>query len=359
MPVDNFRPVIDQLLLLVTDTERFHSAQVPRGSQAQSTQEIMGALAEFRSMVNAVRNRLVTAAHRFVVAFVGAGNVGKSTLLNRLFAAELAPRRNGPCTACPVEFHFGENYTASVEYFQSIRKPVYSCESPDDIHQRLIDLADSDGAQSSESIRRVSVTAPLDILRNNGLVIADTPGFGAAQTDEAEGSHEEALRRYLEKDVAQVFLVVLAEQGITKREIDFYKGLNGKCCNDVVVTGSDDYDKSDQDRFRKRFTPLFPSIPPTFHFVSGKTGLGVDKLARRIATLDGRFEAACDQITHIAQDLRLWVEQFRADYPYLRLPFWNPASWAYWNRIFSGDELTRILTLDSSNPATRDSIHDL
>lgn len=362
MPADNLKPLLDELLLLVTDTERFHAAHDHFGGQNQTSRAVLAILAEFRSTVNGVRNRVLAASQRYIVAFVGAGNVGKSTLLNRLFDADLAPRRNGPCTACPVEFHFGETYSASVEFFQSLRKPVYRCESSEDIHRRLTELADSEGAQSSESIRRVSVTAPLPLLCNNGLVIADTPGFGAAQTDGAEGSHESALRRYLEKDVAQVFWIVLAEQGITKREIEFQKSVFGTRCHDVVVTGSEDYDAADRDRFRKRFAPLFDSIPPTFHFVSGKTGLGVDELAKRIATLDGRLEAALDQLTSLALDLRTWVAQYRANFPYVRLIFWNPASWANWDRNFNGHELAAILALDSSssdhNPPLRDSIND-
>lgn len=347
MPADNLQPLLDQLLLLVTDTESFHAAQGERGGRDQTARAVSAVLAEFRSMVNGIRNRVIAASQQYVVAFVGEGNVGKSTLLNRLFDADLAPRRNGPCTACPVEFLFGEAYTLSVEYFQSLRKPIYNCECSEDIHSRLTELADSNGAQSSESIRRVSVTAPLAVLRYNGLVIADTPGFGAAQTDGAEGSHEEALRRYLEKDVAQVFWVVLAEQGITKREIEFHKSLFRTRCQDVVVTGSEDYDATDRDRFRKRFTPLFDSIPPMFHFVSGKTGLGIDELAKRITTLDGRLGAATDQLANLAQDLREWVTQYRSNHPYLRLTFWNPATWANWACNFHGHKLTGILSLDS------------
>lgn len=342
MPADNLPPLLDQLLLLVTDTERFHG----RAGQDKAAGAVLAVLDEFRATVNGVRNRVMAASQRYVVAFVGAGNVGKSTLLNRLFDADLAPRRNGPCTTCPVEFTFGEAYTVSVEFFQSLRKPVYHCECSEDIHGRLTEMADSDGAESSESIRRISVTAPLALLRNNGLVIADTPGFGAAQTDGAEGSHEEALRRYLEKDVAQVFWVVLAEQGITKREIRFQQSTFGTRCHDIVVTGCEDYEASDRDRFRKRFAPLFDSVPPTFHFVSGKTGLGVDLLTKRIATLDGRLGAALDQLTSLARDLRQWVTQYRSNHPYCRMTFWNPASWANWQHNFHEHELTNILKLD-------------
>ncbi len=290
MHADSLRPLLDQLLLLVTDSERFHSAQSQQDGYKEPSRDVLAVLSEFRSMVNVIRNRVLAASMQYVVAFVGAGNVGKSTLLNRLFGSDLAPRRNGPCTACPVEFRFGESFAVAVEFVQSLKKPLYRCDSLDGIRSRLSQLADSDGSQASESIRRVSVSAPLALLRDNSLVVADTPGFGAAQLDDAEGSHEAALKRYLEKNVAQVFWIVLAEQGITKREIDFYKNVFGTRCHDIVVTGSEDYGPVDQDRFRKRFAQLFDTTPPAFHFVSGKTGVGVDELAKRIATLDGRLE---------------------------------------------------------------------
>lgn len=349
MPADNLGPLLDRMLLLVTDTERFQMALGQRPGYDQTSRAVLAVLAEFRSTLNGVRNRVMAASQQYVVAFVGAGNVGKSTLLNRLFEADLAPRRNGPCTACPVEFRFGGSYSASVEFMQSLKKPVYHCACSEDIHSRLIELADSNGSQSSESIRRVCVTAPLELLRNNGLVIADTPGFGAAQLDGAEGSHEKALKRYLERDVAQVFWIVLAEQGITKREIEFQKSVFGSRCNDIVVTGCEEYDSADRDRFRKRFSPLFDAIPPMFHFVSGKTGLGVDDLSKRIATLDGRLGAAIDQLTSLAQDLRAWVEQYRLNHPYSHLTFWNPASWADWEHNFNGHHLTRILKIDGES----------
>ncbi|MBX3452823.1 MAG: dynamin family protein [Planctomycetaceae bacterium] len=105
MPAGDLPALLDQLLLLVTDTERLHACR----GQDQAAGAVLAVLDEFRSTINGVRNRVMAASQRYVVAFVGAGNVGKSTLLNRLFEADLAPRRNGPCTACPVEFTFWRN----------------------------------------------------------------------------------------------------------------------------------------------------------------------------------------------------------------------------------------------------------
>jgi GTP-binding protein EngB required for normal cell division len=343
MLADSLLPLIDRLLLLISDSERFHAASADHSPAHESVRSV---LEEFRLTVNSIRNRVVAASQRYVVAFVGAGNVGKSTLLNRLFGTDLAPRRNGPCTACPVEFRYGEQYTVTVEYLQSIRKPHYSFATSDEVSRCLSHLADSDGAQSSECIRRVCVTAPLDLLRNNGLLIADTPGFGAAQTNEAEGSHQEALKRYLERDVAQVLWVVLAEQGITKSEADFHGTFFSSICHDIIVTGSEDYSDQDKSRFRKRFSSLFDSIPPDFHFVSGRTGMGVDELSLRIASIDGRLTSAEEKLANIAMDFRTWVLQHREANPYQRCRVWNPTTWAQWNQQFHDHAITTILAFD-------------
>ena len=341
MRADSLLPLIDGLLLLISESERF---QVATADPSSACQSIRAVLAEFRTSVNSIRKRVVAASQRYVVAFAGAGNVGKSTLLNRILGTELAPRRNGPCTACPVEFRYGEHYTVAVDYLQSIRKPNYACATVDDVQQCLVALADSDGGKSSDSIRRVSVSAPLALLRNNGLVIADTPGFGAAQTDGAEGSHQEALTRYLERDVAQVLWVVLAEQGLTKREIDFHRKFFSSFCHDIIVTGSEDYTDDDKLRFRKRFSPLFESIPPEFHFVSGKTGIGVDELSQRIASIDGRLTSAEAKLVSVAADLRAWLVQHREANPYQRFQLWNPAAWAQWARQFQSHAIRSVLS---------------
>jgi GTP-binding protein EngB required for normal cell division len=336
-------PLIDRLLLLISDSERYHAASGDHSPAHASVQAVLG---EFRLAVNSIRSRVVAASHNYVVAFVGAGNVGKSTLLNRLLGVDLAPRRNGPCTACPVEFRYDEQFTVAVEYVQSIRQPRHTCATVDEVQRRLGALADSDGAQSSGSIKRLSVTAPLGVLRNNGLVIADTPGFGAAQTNGAEGSHQEALKRYLERDVAQVLWVVLAEQGITKSETDFHSSFFKSRCQDIIVTGSEDYSDEDKSRFRRRFASLLDSIPPDFHFVSGRTGLGVDDLSLRIASIDGRLTSAEEKLVSISMDLRAWVRKYRESNPYNRLCVWNPATWAQWKQDFHDHTISTLLAFE-------------
>ena len=109
-----------------------------------------------------------------------------------------------------------------------------------------------------------------------GLVLADTPGFGAAQVGQAQGSHDLVVRQYLQDDVSQVFWIVLAEQGIGRREKLFYDESFAELCDDVVVTGCEDWSTKDRDRFRRRFSDCFQRRLPVFHFASGIKGLEAD-----------------------------------------------------------------------------------
>ena len=83
--------VVDEFLMLVAESAEF-----------QCHQDIKRILSEAKEILVAVRHRLRVAKDRYVVGVVGLSNVGKSTLLNALLGSELAPRRNGPCTAGPL-----------------------------------------------------------------------------------------------------------------------------------------------------------------------------------------------------------------------------------------------------------------
>ncbi|MDR0327343.1 MAG: dynamin family protein [Planctomycetaceae bacterium] len=333
--------ILDELLILVSESEKYHGASTNTAHKA-----FHKILTDVRFMLAEIRRRSLAASQRYVVAIVGLTNVGKSTLLNALFDQDLAPRRNGPCTAAPIEFIYGEEYQVSVHYFAKLKKPEWQCPNTESVHERLKALADSSGAEQSRSIQRVVVHAPLPLLKN-GLVIADTPGFGAAQLDGAEGSHEESLKTYLTESVSQVFWIVLAEHGILRSEKDFHDKFFGQLCDDVIVTGCDDWEQRDKDRFRQRFSQTFQNRLPTFHFASGKLGIeahktgnveeleqaGIPAIEKRIeslANIEDRVASIETTVLELAKDLKEWYVDFCNQHNTRRVSFWRPDSFDRW-----------------------------
>ena len=360
MPTE-MESVLDKLLLLVFESEQYHDS-CPADATHQAYRRIC---ADVRLALAEMRRRTKAASKRYVVAVVGLSNVGKSTLLNALFGLDLAPRRNGPCTAAPIEFVYGENFQVAVNYFDSIRKPVWECPNVENVHARLEALASGGGAEQSRAIQRVVVHAPLPLLKN-GLVIADTPGFGAAQVEGAEGSHEESVKKYLQSSVSQVFWVVLGEQGILKGEKDFHDKFFGQLCDDVIVTGCDDWEQRDKERFRQRFSQAFESRMPMFHFASGKLGrharqtgsleeleqAGIPAIEERIKSLSdtaGRMQGVENALLELAKDLLNWHADFCTENDTRRVSFWRPDSFDRWLAANPGNpthqKLTKALTI--------------
>ena len=340
--------VVDELAILVHETCEYQR-------QAESKVPLSEAL----RILLAMRRRLQLASRRYVVGVVGLTNVGKSTLLNALLGSELAPRRNGPCTAAPIEFVFGPEYEVTAYYRQSLRRPRWQCADIESIHARLTALADDEGAEASQSIRKVVVQIPSSLLES-GLVIADTPGFGAAQLGDDPGSHELALKEYLRDEVSQVFWIVLAEQGIGKREKSFHDQLFAEVCDDVIVTGSEDWSQADRERFRQRFTEYFDQRLPAFHFVSGLEGLrarqahdarrleaaGITALEARIRALAeplGRVTATQEALLQLADDLVFWMSELKHRHRSLPSLGWRPDSWSRWREQAASSPFTQQL----------------
>lgn len=342
-PNANLMQLVDEFYLLLAESEEYQ--RQPR------IQEIFNQAV--RSLAD-VRNRLQLAAKRYVVAVVGLTNVGKSMLLNALLGAELAPRRNGPCTAAPIEFVRGGTWKVTAYYDSQLERPSWDCSTTEDIHRRLEQLAEDDDSAGRPAVRRVEVELPHALL-SHGLVIADTPGFGAAQSGTAAGTHEESLRQYLQRQASQIFWVVLADQGIGKREMDFHQQFLADVCDDVVVTGSEDWDANDKERYRRRFRGHFRQRIPQFHFVSGLRGLrarqeqdpealeqaGITILESRIRSLaepEGRVETAVERIEQIGDDLGYWLRDSLDERGASLDRYWRPDSWLRWRDVLPRDE---------------------
>jgi GTP-binding protein EngB required for normal cell division len=350
-------PVVDRLLMLIAETMDY-----------QNDGSVKQALAEMQRVLLSLRRRLRRGMDRYIVANVGLTNVGKSTLLNALLGGEIAPRRNGPCTAAPIEFVYGSSLRATAYYVDSPWRPSWQCADTEAVHRRLAELAEGAEADSSRPVRKVVVELPRPLLQN-GLIVADTPGFGAAQLDGARRSHDVALMAYLRDDVSQVFWVVLAEQGIGKREMSFHDQLFADICDDVVVTGCEEWCDDDRRRFQRRYAENFGQRLPSFHFVSGLEGMkaranndsvrfeaaGIPLLEQRIrelASATGRIAAVRQSVLQLADDLRYWLNDTVGRRANLVDRFWRPDSWYRWLELADVNDLARELTQILEVPRT-------
>jgi GTP-binding protein EngB required for normal cell division len=341
------KELVAQTLLLLKESQEY-----------QKSPEIGMVFSEACQTLTSLHRRLQSAEKRYSVGVVGLTNVGKSTLLNAIFGCELAPRRNGPCTSAPIEFTHGPELRVEAWFRHSLKKSAWSCGNVEAVHERLSAMADDSGAEQNRLVRKVVVEVPLPILYG-GLVISDTPGFGAAQTDDAAGSHETALKEYLRTEISQVFWVVLGEQGIGKREKEFHNSFFGEICDDVIVTGCDDWEESDKSNFRKRFSAIFSQRLPRFHFVSGKRGniakqqnnrdelerAGIPALEERIKSLadaGGRFQAIIEGYRQLGRDMRDWHGENAEDATGGIASLWRPDSWIRWRSFVAKAKLGKL-----------------
>jgi GTP-binding protein EngB required for normal cell division len=329
--MNDLRRLIEDLLRLVQDTEDFHQNVQIRETLQQARQILLN-----------LHRRL--SKPRYVLAMVGLSGVGKSTLLNALIGHNLAPRRNGPCTSAPIEFHHSETLRVVAYHHHRIQRPTWECATPDQVHRVLLELADGHDVIGSQEISRVEVSGSIPLL-SHGLIIADTPGFGAAQMGEAVGTHENALKEYLAKEVSQVFWIIRAEQGITAREMKFHDEWISGICDDILVTGCEDWNEQDRKRFSRRFSEVFKNrLAPTFHFVSGLKGLaartandatgleqaGITTLENRVKTPAARFVAMEAVLRRLAEDLGFWMHDSRDAFGQPLPTVWNPTTLAWW-----------------------------
>jgi len=277
-------------------------------------------LHEFRrKRVNPLHRRMSRLQEpRYVLSMVGLTNVGKSTLAQALLGHSVAPRLNGPATAVPVEYEHAETWQITRLSRKDQRIVTEPFDSPAQVSARLEKLVLGQaklvetGDKQAES---VVVQGPMELLRG-GIVLADTPGFGAA-TEEPAGEAGERKRvvDYLRSRVHEVaFCVSGANAMISHSELQLFREIQESCSTVIVTKWDPDPDEREREiaRYRDRFAHLFPYCG--FVFVEAKWAIeGKDRqsinelseLIRENATREKREAVIRAQVAAAWGDLQV------------------------------------------------------
>ncbi|MCS6900600.1 MAG: dynamin family protein [Myxococcales bacterium] len=153
--------------------------------------DVPGVLGELRRAARALDDTAALVATEAIaveaerplrVAIMGEFNAGKSTFVNALLGAEIAPTGVLPTTATLHHVVFSPDPFARIQVLRAPERVV----PPERLRAALAEVQQNDGV-----IERVTVGYPLERLRY--LELIDTPGFNAPNVDHA-ASAREALR---------------------------------------------------------------------------------------------------------------------------------------------------------------------
>ena len=227
-------------------------------------------------LLEIIRVRLIPVYHReqlaskssYVVSFVGHTNVGKSTLMEALLGP-VAPKKMGPATAVSVEYRFQDGWelelaTADFE----IRKLVFGAveDMASALRTHIVDVTPEEAMRTLW----VRVSGPMALLED-GLMIADTPGFGAAGEEGASDQQQAHLESFLRESVDRIYFCVSAGDTCDVQDVEaqFFERISHKC--EHVIVNKWEGRASDQDEYRRKYEHVFPSV--TLHFVNAKRAI--------------------------------------------------------------------------------------
>jgi hypothetical protein len=270
------KQVINEFISLLSDTEELIRGLPHGGRDFGPLLEFLPSFREKRLEPLDWRLQRMN-SDRYVLSMVGLTNVGKSTLAQALLEHPVAPGRNGPATAVPVEYEYALGpWLLQIADQGSLIVKERSFASASELSKVLEQkVFDPQPPQEEASRERIIVKGPMELLEG-GLVFADTPGFGAAQ---AAGSseHEESLKTYLQEHVQEIMFCLSASNAmVSRKERIFFESI-GHLCSTVVVTKWNGGGENER-RYEGKFSDLFPMC--RFMFVNAEKSIGSDPSGR-------------------------------------------------------------------------------
>lgn len=216
--------------------------------------------------------QMLFSAEEYLVAFAGRTNVGKSTLLNALLGEYVAPARNRPYSALPVEYSYSESQSITLSFNNDFRKRERPFHTPEELVEQLTQLATEGGEAKAETKLLVHLRHP---LLQGGVVIADTPGFGATDgTDSEAGLHDEVLVQYLTGTPAlQRIFWITGDSGPAESELKFFFEHFSRRCLDLIVNLHDGNPCEERRReFENKYRPEL-GVRMRFHYINAKAAV--------------------------------------------------------------------------------------
>ncbi len=213
----------------------------------------------------------------YVISLVGLTNVGKSTLTEALLGHAVAPHKNQRATAIPVEYKYSLNWQMEVMTHHDFKYKEYDYDDPSLLAKELTKYVFDVDTTNAYSVEYVKVKGPMEVLKE-GLILADTPGFGAAQqVGDGIRRNQDHLEGFI-KNVHRVYLCLsVGADGdtftVSDDEKAFFQRIKSRCSNIIVNKWKFDEDHNQQEYINK-YNHIFENIEEDgFIFINAKNAI--------------------------------------------------------------------------------------